>query len=382
MSSAFITSTISDAEHLLSGASDADVRLKLASTLQGEMERHLVIRCESTQASGVFTQSVIIKRASKTANSPEADMLINEWASLQFLGESGICSDIAPRFLCGDVEAKLIVVEDLGSLDSLVEPLLGHDRDRAEEALVMFARRLGKVHAGAFGKSAEFEHILSKLGGGFDIGARASEFLPNLNSALDHLNTSPGPSFYDEVQEVMDSILKPGPFYTFVHGDPCPDNCLISDGNMHFIDFETAGFRNALVDGVYGRMMFPSCWCASRIPKTVVETMEITHHRELAKGCVAARDDKQYRRAIVDASAFWLLVALVWYLPKAVDTDADWGISTMRQRISARLEAFIAVSEEYGHLSGIRRTARALSDALGKRWPSEVIGLSLYPAFR
>jgi hypothetical protein len=53
----------------------------------------------------------------------------------------------------------------------------------------------------------------------------------------------------------------------------------------------------------------------------------------------------------------------------------------MRQRLLARLEAFVDVAEEFNQLPGLRGIAARVLHELGKLWP-ETDPLPLYPAFR
>ena len=63
------------------------------------------------------------------------------------------------------------------------------------------------------------------------------------------------------------------------------------------------------------------------------------------------------------------------------DADPKWGISTIRQRLIARLEAFAEVSESFQQLPNLRGVAERAHAVLTKRWP-ETEPLPLYPAFR
>ena len=61
--------------------------------------------------------------------------------------------------------------------------------------------------------------------------------------------------------------------------------------------------------------------------------------------------------------------------------DRSWGIAGIRQRILARLEAFMIASEDYGRFPAVRETAGDLRDTLSERWP-EIQPLPFYPAFQ
>jgi hypothetical protein len=75
---------------------------------------------------------------------------------------------------------------------------------------------------------------------------------------------------------------------------------------LRLIDFEFGRLGHALMDGTYGRMIFPSCWCANRLPSRLVSKMEAVYRTELVKGCPEAQEDRIFERALVSVCGFWL----------------------------------------------------------------------------
>jgi hypothetical protein len=166
------------------------------------------------------------------------------------------------------------------------------------------------------------------------------------------------------------------------HGDPCPDNALLVDEEMRLIDFEFAGLRSPLIDGAYGRVPFPTCWCVNRLPENLALAMEATYRAELRHALPWVEEEQAWRRSVVEASAFWLLSDLAeWLLPVALKEERVWGISTFRQRLLMRLPLFAELTREYGHLPALGRLAQQVADQLAERWP-ELESMPLYPAFR
>ena len=148
---------------------------------------------------------------------------------------------------------------------------------------------------------------------------------------------------------------------------------------MKLLDFEFGRFRHALLDGVCGRIHFPTCWCVNRLPEDIYTRMEQVYRNELIKGGPEARDDETFNQVIVEACAWQLLNTLS---VGVLEEDGEWGISTHRQRALVRLDRFSEVAESNGHLEALRGMAKNLSDALRKRWPKEADEMPLYPAFR
>lgn len=179
---------------------------------------------------------------------------------------------------------------------------------------------------------------------------------------------------------MVGGLQRPDPFLAYIHGDLCPDNVFYTGEQLRLIDFESGRFGHALIDAACGRMMFPTCWCANRLPCALVSKMESIYRAELVKGCHEAQEDRVFETGLVRACGFWLLTNLIWYLEDALKEDHTWGNATMRSRLLARLEAFITTSEAFNQLPAARGMASRLLEVLLSRWP-RTEPLALYPAF-
>ena len=76
-----------------------------------------------------------------------------------------------------------------------------------------------------------------------------------------------------------------------------------------------------------------------------------------------------------------MLNTLTRHLESALRKDLNWGISTTRQRILARLEAFIVAAQEFNQLPGLCGTTSNLLECLRQQW-SDIPDLPLYRAFQ
>jgi hypothetical protein len=198
---------------------------------------------------------------------------------------------------------------------------------------------------------------------------------------LNRLGIQPESNWLCDLNLINETINHPGDFLAYVHADACPDNILDTGEGLRLIDFETGHFGHAFIDIAYGRMMFPSCWCANRLPNPVVQQMENTYRAILIKRCSSVESDSIFETALVRACGYWMLNTLARHCETALRKDLNWGISTTRQRILARLEAFITTAQEFNQLPGLRGTTSRLLEHLRQQW-SDVPDLPLYPAFQ
>jgi hypothetical protein len=149
------------------------------------------------------------------------------------------------------------------------------------------------------------------------------------------------------------------------------------------LDFEFGDFRHALTDGVYGRILFPTCWCFNRVPPSVVMQMELSYRTMLMQTCPAANDDVLFSQAVVTGCAYWALTMYSWNpVGDLLAQDREWGIATARQRVLALSEICAQTAEQFGHLEAVGATLRAIASKLRARLPGEVDSMSFYPAFR
>jgi hypothetical protein len=385
---------------MLSQTLDCHIRFSRVEPLDG---RPHVLRASVMTTSPNAPRSFIIKCAERTKDQPFdpedarpfslTSSFFNEWAGLQLLthlfGDSAPC----PRFLVGDYTLGFIIMEDLGSGNSLEDILMGDDADRAETALLTFAETLGKLHATTVGQVDEYTRLRSHLSDGLmPLGAVSAkgfpEYLQEFLAACRAVGVKPIAGFEDEFEEATFAMLARSPFWALTHGDLCPGNNRYIDGRLRFLDFERCGIRHALLEGVYPRVPFPTCPYVNRLPAPILQRMDAIYRSELEKGCLQAGDDAHFQQAVVKACACWLVIVTPamrggtwdWHLSGGV--DKQWGTSTMRQRTLLRLDSFAALAQEFGCMAIMGGTARLLAERLRSLWPPDADQMPLYSAFR
>lgn len=376
---------VAAAERVLSTAVGSPIQFTHVEHVSKRGRRNLLLRCHNPSGSGL-PPSLIVKKVKANLYDPEDTSswdtmrFFNDWIGAQFLSTISAKSKHSPRFYGGDRNLGLIVLEDVQHRALLVEPLLGNNRTQAEHALLQYATCLGQLHIDTMGKAAEFEALFQ----GIAPGAKPTKATVNIHkhqSMLKNLGIYPESSWLRDLETINEAVKHPGEFLAYIHADACPDNVLDTGEELRLIDFETGHFGHALIDAAYGRMMFPSCWCASRLPHAMVQQMESTYRAVLIQRCPGAEDDRIFEAALVNACGYWLLYTLTRHFEYALEKDLSWGISTIRQRILARLEAFVTVSREANQLPGLCDISSRLLDLLHQRW-LDIPHLPIYPAFQ
>lgn len=379
------------------------IHIKSYTVLSEAKRRNRIIRAHIEGSSKSTPKHIIFKQTLKE-DQTESDQdslrrFSRDWAGLEFL--SNINFQFSPHFYGGSLKHRFVLLEDLGELHvSLVDSLTSDKLQDAKAALHRLVKSMGQFHAAGYEKTQEYFKILHQLNPNLDtwqndLDRSLEKSVPQLQSLLKKLNISASEELWKDIKSVLKSNIGPGPFTTLIHGDICPDNVFDNplNGEMHFIDFEHASVRSALLDGTYLRMGMPTCWCAKAIPNNLILELENIYREELKKKIPATHDDKVYHTAYVNACAFWMLNKGILLIEDVLDEERVGGSgptppnslwkreeNLVRPRVISRLQAFIDVTIKYNQLSTLRDMAEKILDEVKLQWP-DVLSLNVYPAF-
>ena len=355
--------------------------------------RNLLLRATLDNPPPGLPNSLIVKKvvAEKGYDPDDATAwdtrrFFQDWAGAAFLSQCAPGAGHSPHFYGGDRNHGFILLEDLGDdHNSLVEPLLGSDAAAAEQALLRFTERLAHMHLDTAGRADEFyalvEQLNPQLADQMRSGAAFAQQRANTIAQLAALDINIPDAATSDLDMVAAALAAPGPFRAYLHGDPCPDNFFWQGATLRLIDFELGYMGHALCDLAYGRTYFPTCWCCNRVPDWLVGQMEARYRQIVGAHLPAVLDDAIFGRAMTVACAYWLISSLNWLLEPVLEEDRTWGIAQVRPRLLARLEVFIAASQEFDHLPGLCDLAVSVLAVLQNRWPA-LEPLPVYPALR
>jgi len=379
----------SRAQQILSDRFGRAVDFNEVERVSNDGRRNLLLRASIKNPAAAMPPSIIIKQTDMTPGgnqSPEWHLgrSLRDRAGVAFLSDISNMHQLVPAYFGGDNTLNFVMMADLGrDHPSLVEPLLGADPAAARTTLEAMMQHLGQLHADTFGQQERFQTMLSALhpdGAQFVTQAYPIQKYAKLFSILaEFVDLVPG--FEAEAASVLTAVHSPGPFFTFVHGDPCPDNWFRLPDRLTLIDFEQAHFGHALRDAVYLRMNFPTCWCANRLPPGLVSELEAAYRTAFATSCPQVLDEAVFVTELTNCCAFWLLESFRWMVPAIREKDDTWGIATLRTRLIAHLDSFATIAQQSGHLPAMWQTAVRLHDAWQRHWP-DVAPLPVYPAFQ
>ena len=383
---------------VLSETCQADVVITQSTLITHPERRNRLWRCTTNAPNPDVPASVMVKQVVAEVYDPDnidnfdTQRFLGDWSGAAFLSTLTADPDlIGPRFYGGSRPHGFIVLEDLGEHRSLVEPLLEGDAPQATQALLSFAATLGKMHAAAYGKEAQFDALRQTLGPTRAkrtpaTGQQETEHvIDRVNQQLSKLGTPVlqiEAAAREQAHTAFRAMHLPAQFRTFIHNDPCPDNMFYNANHrtLRLIDFEFARFGHALHDGLYGRIPFPTCWCCNRVVADVRTEMERVHRSAFGAACPAVLDDQIYSAEVVAVSGFWAVHGLE-SLEACLKKESQWGIAGIRPRILTRLSNFVDLANQVSGWTALQDLCRQIQSRLTQLWPDAEL-LPFYPALR
>ncbi len=326
--------------------------------------------------------SVIVKRFKA-----EPERGLDEWAALALLTAVGVAPATAPGFLGGDAEARCFLVEDLGAAPTLEDMLNAEGagaRERAGGALLDVARVTARLHVAMRPHAAEFDRrrdalqrraLTTAATAAMALRGRGSDLAAWL-SALREPAAAPPDEAIDELARFVE---RPGEWTTFTHGDMAPSNTGHTASGWRLLDFEYAGVRPALYDGLLWTLFCP-------FPPDLIERAERAYRETVAAGFPAAVDDATYGSVRARVAAWRMLDLLHWQTPALLEADRAWapGVGARGAVLwhLARFHALAGVASRDPIVAAIATTTVVLERTLRARWGAPPDAGAVWPAFR
>jgi tRNA A-37 threonylcarbamoyl transferase component Bud32 len=378
---------LSKVESALSNAWGGSVQLSFKQRIE---EHPHVARLTVQKAPASAPKNVMLKRSRGEGEerfSPEfsAGHFFNEWVNMEFM--STLLGDQSPaaQIYAGDQTEVFFVTEDLGDNVPLKQALWGGDASKATQVLIHYGELLGRLHGETASHFDDYTHIQHRLNPNYALPTENYlDYFRNPVRKLESLGIELPPSALDDIHEAAGKLSQPNSFSAFTHGDPVFSNIIDWQGRWRFIDFEAARFRNALLEGIYPRMFFPTSGLRDvlRIPEAVWRQSESAYRTVLSQYLPVASDDALYGSALTAACAFWVLTFCETWLERAIVGNVPPEmLNRIRQCAIARFEIWVTTSQEFQSLTSLGDFFEGLAAKFRAQWPGDACNLPLYPAF-
>lgn len=382
-----ILATVLAAESVLSSRLGSKVALADPVDLGGS-ERSIVLRVRVASSHFALPRTLVLKRYVLPAGEEPSDSFVREAVSYQLFTSLAAEDRVCPELFAHQGNRRLLVMEDLGRAPTLAEKLMGDDNRGAERALLSWAHSLGRLHATTAGREPDFDALQRRLGPPRSKdplatdGPTALDELPDLLEAKLGVSTSRAAR---DCAERTKGLLGAERHRAFSPSDSCPDNNLITNKGVRFLDLEGGCVRNIMFDAAYLRVPLPTCWCAFGLPTGMTDAMLAGWRAKVRAMWPDLEDDAVLLPRLLDAQLFWVWFT-TWQLlgtpdligcphaARSIETPSRHDVLAARWR---RLAKYAAA----GGADPVAEHAEAVVRALESHFDGE-LSLPLYPAFR
>lgn len=244
---------------------------------------------------------------------------LREAASYQFATALATDSRPGPDLLAYDLGARLLVLSDLGDASPITALLKHSDAASVTNSLMAMAQALGRMHAATVGREDDFAALLRRVGlpdSADGISARIPDVLQAVPLMFaEHLGIADTPVALLERVERSGRLFAHGAFRAFSPSDLCPDNIIVNEEGVRFLDYEWGGFRDATLDITYALASFPGCLCHFDLSADRAQAMIDAWRSEIVGIWPHLADDAVLATKILDAQLIWVWLTTYWFLP-------------------------------------------------------------------
>lgn len=296
---------IIEAEKILNNHS-YDVELQLTERIEGN---YFILRCRSD---GFKENSVIIKKYITEKKDEDLDNDANtrflcELLGLIYLNEISK-TQFYPRMFAYDQNSRIIILEDFGNLETIMDELFKPNLLHLKEDLIAYAKCLGNLHGSARGHIAEFQDLQTK----FEVTSPMSDsnmsHLPYWEVYEDLLKNGMGLmdiSSHKNSIELMEKYFQDN--QTIIHCDTGFQNFLyiLDESKAILLDYEYIAIGNPLLDFIGIYLGSPQSYKGLPIPQEFLKLMELEYFDVLQSyGWDFSQSEREY--AMIAALNHWV----------------------------------------------------------------------------
>lgn len=339
----------------------------------------LVARVRVASSPFAMPRTLVIKRYAELAGrSPDA--YANEAASYQLFTALTSEDRMCPELIGHDASRRVLVLSDLGGASTLEDRLRIPDARQAERSLLSWARALGRMHATTATREPDFNALLRRLGGRSGCAESEPEDTWERLPAL--LETALGVHTSETVRTLVAGAaqrVRTAEFRAFSPVDLAPDNNLVTNAGVRFLDFEHGCVRNALIDLAHLRVPFAFWEGALAMPAGMSEAMIAAWRAEVTGVWPALSDDAILTAGLLDSQLRCVWTQTNLTLPSLMAVP-DSGPTSRTAALECWWRELAKQAKASGEIE-IAEHARSVASALDERF-GPGLELALYPAFQ
>ncbi|MFC0449531.1 phosphotransferase family protein [Rhodococcus jostii] len=377
-----VSEVVAAAEKLLTRRTGAPVTLVDPVDLGGS-GRTIVLRVRVAENPFSLPRTLVIKQLREEsgvsgARAVDPDDLsgdsgsafLREAVSYQFATALATDSRPGAELLASDLEARLLVLSDLGDATPISALLEHSDAETVTNTLMAMAQALGRMHAATVGREEDFTALLrrAEVAHCDDTVAeqveRAVPAVPRLLAEILGIDVSP--ELTEQVARAA-KLFESGRFRAFSPSDLCPDNIIVNDEGVRFLDYEWGGFRDAMLDIAYALVSFPGCLCSIDLSDDRTQAMIEAWRAEVVGMWPALADDNVLAARMVEAQLIWVWLSTYLFLPEnhtRIAAVREHHLSVPRSEALIQRWDRLARSADHAGNTVVAHHARTIADKI------------------
>lgn len=254
---------ISTAESILTRRYGGAQKLSEVSTLSGSGVA-AVYRAKVATNPFLQHRTVVVKHSPETGNVLDDAAFLREVVAYQFT--TSLSSEVRPGpvLLGYDTAARMIILSDAGDADTLAVMLERADDTQHVQILRNLGTALGKLHAGTADKETQYNALFARLMRSRTGAEKIQQLRDRLLAHRIRLGLAiveqAGFDVPGEIRVTASNLqtrLLRGGVRAFTPFDLSPDNVIYTAAGTQFLDYEWAGFRDAIFDVAFVVAGFP-----------------------------------------------------------------------------------------------------------------------------
>lgn len=330
-----LSGAVHAAERLLSTRAGAPVSLADAEDLGGS-GRTTVVRARVAQNPVSMDRTLVIKLL-PAHEDPRSFQ--REVVSYQYVTALPNESRPGPQLIASDYDRRLLVLSDLGSGQSMKDLLGGSDTVATSRAVSAWGQALGRMHAATIGGEEDFAALLRR--GHATVGADVGErWARRATAAASHGAGLLGvevPTVVAEMLAAACALFGGGDHRAFSPSDVGPENIMLNDAGVQFMDYEWGGFRDSTLDIAYAVATFGQHLSAINLDRRAdLESALVDAWRSEVEGIwPRLRNDDELNTRLLSGWVLWSWLSTMWMLPiDAVDSESTGAPITIEDQVS------------------------------------------------
>ncbi|MFI6430652.1 phosphotransferase family protein [Rhodococcus oryzae] len=386
-----VSEVVAAAEQLLERRTGAPVTLVDPIDLGGS-GRTVVLRVRCAENPFSLPRTLVIKQVRELSPEAEARRIaayaalpadeprvmdtafLREAVSYQFATALATDSRPGPELIAYDLDARLLVLTDLGDATPIAELLQQSDEAAVTNSLMALAQAIGRMHAATVGREEDFTALLRRADVphfGNSISEQVIASAPKVPALLRReLGIEVSQDIVDRVAKAA-RLFDGGRYRAFSPSDLCPDNIIVNDAGVRFLDYEWGGFRDATLDIAYALVSFPGCLCGVELSPERSAAMAEAWRAEVVGMWPQLADDEVLCARMLEAQLIWVWLSTYWYLPddhERIAAAREHHLSLPRSKALITRWNTLASCADHAGAPDVAAHAREVAERLATYW--------------